>query len=138
MVFADAGYWIALLNPRDTLNAMAKRASAKLAPTRIITSEMVLAEVLDVLGDRGAQFRDLAARTVDQLRTDPNVTVVPQTSTQFRSAMERYRNRPDKEWGLTDCASFLIMEERGLSEALTHDHHFEQAGFTALLRQPAP
>jgi predicted nucleic acid-binding protein len=52
----------------------------------------------------------------------------------FREAVERYNQRPDKSWGLTDCASFLIMEERGISEALTHDEHFVQAGFAALLR----
>jgi len=41
---------------------------------------------------------------------------------------------PDKGWSLTDCASFVIMEDEGLPAALTHDHHFEQAGFQALLR----
>jgi len=44
-----------------------------------------------------------------------------------------YQQRPDKEWGLTDCISFVVMQEQGISEAFTSDHHFTQAGFTILL-----
>ncbi len=134
--FADADYWIALLHPREELHEKATQVSS--TPGRaqlvIVTSEMVLAEVLDGLGDRGQRFRELAAETVHRLRTAPNVTVVPQTSAQFRAALEMYRARLDKEWGLTDCASFQIMEQQGITDALTYDHHFEQAGFIALLR----
>ena len=64
----------------------------------------------------------------------PNVEVVPQTSIQFREVFALYAGRLDKAWSLTDCASFALMTERDISEALAHDHHFEQAGFTALLR----
>jgi predicted nucleic acid-binding protein len=60
--------------------------------------------------------------------------VVPQTSLQFSAAFEQYRGMTDKEWSLTDCASFVPMRERGIKDALAHDHHFEQAGFVALLR----
>jgi predicted nucleic acid-binding protein len=49
-------------------------------------------------------------------------------------AIELYSQRPDKEWSLTDCVSFITMQEHGLAEALTGDHHFEQAGFVALLK----
>lgn len=46
-----------------------------------------------------------------------------------------YRERTDKSWSLTDCMSFLIMRKRHIKTALAHDRHFEQAGFTALLRE---
>jgi len=62
------------------------------------------------------------------------VTVMPQTSDQFERALSRYEERIDKDWSLTDCASFLIMEAEGMGAALTHDQHFAQAGFQALLR----
>jgi predicted nucleic acid-binding protein len=62
------------------------------------------------------------------------VEVIPQTSLQFTQAFGEYRRMADKEWSLTDCASFEIMRERGLTEALAHDQHFVQAGFVALLR----
>jgi len=56
------------------------------------------------------------------------------TNQRFEQALELFRNRPDKQWGLVDCVSFIVMQERGLTEALTTDEHYEQAGFRALLR----
>ncbi len=66
---------------------------------------------------------------------DLAVEVVPPTHEQFQRALDRYEMRPDKDWSLTDCLSFLLMEERGIADALTADHHFEQAGFRALMRE---
>jgi hypothetical protein len=63
------------------------------------------------------------------------VEVVPMTSDLYGQAFDLFRNRPDKEWGLTDCASFVVMRARGMTDALTSDDHFEQAGFQALLRR---
>lgn len=133
-IFADAGYFIALLNPKDDLHAKAKSVSATLEQPRLITSEMVLAEVLAFYADKGPVLREAAANSASQLCSNPNVTVVPQTSLQFRAALGLYRARSDKDWSLVDCASVLIMQSENLAEALTHDHHFEQAGFKALLR----
>jgi len=132
VVFADTGYWVAVLDPQDDLNAKARATSSNLGKTRILTTEMVLDELLAALS--GLPERAFAIRGVDAIRTNPNVEVVPQTSIQFREAFELYKRRNDKEWSLTDCASFEIMKARGISEALAHDHHFEQAGFKALLR----
>ncbi len=134
IVFADSGYWIALLSPHDGLHEKAKAVSTKLAPLRILTSEMVLTEVLNAFSRRGPALRKIASDLVTTVLSNPNVEVVPQTSLLFREALALYRERPDKGWGLTDCASFAIMRERGVSEALSHDRHFEQAGFTALLQ----
>ena len=66
-------------------------------------------------------------------QASPSVEIIPASSHLFNAALELYRSRPDKDWGLTDCASFVAMGERGLSEALTTDEHFRQAGFRALL-----
>ena len=134
-VFADTNYWTVVLNPHDDLHAKAREVSRSLKECRIVTSEMVLAELLNGLGSKGAQLREAGVLTVDSLRNNPNVSVIPQTSVQFMDAVQRYRNRSDKEWGLTDCASFLIMEEHQIQEALTYDQHFRQAGFQALLRE---
>jgi len=95
---------------------------------------MVLAELLAALSK--VPVRPYAIGGVDRIRANPNVEVVPQTSIQFANAYGLYRSRPDKEWSLTDCASFELMRERGLTDALAHDVHFEQAGFVALLRDP--
>lgn len=132
-VFADTGYWIALLNPRDALHDKSKKASATLGRTRIITSELVLAEVLNAFASKGDLPRRMACVLIDELRSDPDYEIVPITSSAFRQALERYRSRADKTWSLTDCASFLIMEENGITDALSADRDFRQAGFKALL-----
>lgn len=132
IVFADTGYWQAVLNPRDKLHDRARAASVALGKARLVTTEMVLVELLGALSK--LPVRALAIAGIDRIRANPNVEVVPQTSLQFAHAYDRYRRHSDKQWSLTDCASFEIMQSRGIGEALAHDQHFEQAGFVALLR----
>jgi predicted nucleic acid-binding protein len=133
-VFADTSFWIALLNPKDELHVKARELAMKLADAQVVTTEMVLAELLNDFGRRGRMLRLAAKRLVDELVHNENLTIVPQTSKQFQSALALYGDRADKNWGLTDCASFLVMQAMGLTEALTYDKHFEQVGFQALLR----
>jgi predicted nucleic acid-binding protein len=133
-VFADSSYWIALLNPGDALHEKATRVSKSLGRIRMMTSEMVLAELLNDSAGRGEAVRRAAVLLVERLRRNPNFLIIPQSSLQFQDALSLYADRGDKAWGLTDCASFRIMDRDGLTRALTHDRHFEQAGFKALLR----
>jgi predicted nucleic acid-binding protein len=133
-VFADTGYWIALLNPRDELHKRAREVSAALGSTQIVTSEWVLMELLNSFAERGTQFRAVVSRTVAAIRDTPGVIVVPQTSASFVDAFQLYQDRSDKNWSITDCSSFLIMRQYGIDAALTYDRHFEQANFKALLR----
>jgi len=133
-IFADTCYWLAILNPRDNLHQKAEQVSKSLSPIFIVTSEMVLTELLNTFAVRGEQLRIAAAQIAEQLKSAPNCEVVPQTSLQFSKALDRYQSRPDKRWSITDCSSFLIMEEKLITEALTFDEHFLQAGFHALLR----
>lgn len=132
VIFADTGYRVASLNPRDQFHAKAREVSRALGRFRILTTEMILDELLAALSK--TSLRPSAVKGVEAILSNPNVEVVPQTSLQFRAAFENYRTAADKEWSLTDCSSFVLMRERGVSEALAHDHHFEQAGFVALLR----
>lgn len=133
-IFADSGYWTALIRPRDELHQVALRITDELPLHRIVTTEMILVELLNAMSRSGQQNRELASRMVTNIYNDTNVEVVPQTSRQFREAAIRYAYRLDQRWGVTDCASFLLMEERGITEALAYDRDFEQAGFAALLR----
>lgn len=132
-VFADTGYWIAILNPRDQLHLKAISVAQQLSSARILTSEMVLVELLNSFSDYRS-LRQAVARMVQQLRENRNLIVVPQTPEQFEDALHRYRQTVDKSWSLTDCASFQIMEDEHIGAALTHDLHFAQAGFETLLR----
>jgi len=133
-VFADTSYWLALLISKDSLHRKARALSESLWDAQIITSEMVLAELLNDCSHRGAALRRTAAFMIGDLRRKVEILIVPQTSTQFREALSLYEQRDDKRWSLTDCASFQIMRRDRMTQALTYDHHFEQAGFQALLR----
>lgn len=133
-VFADTSYWIALLSSEDSLHKKARALSESLETIRVITSEMVLTEFLNDSSDSGAVLRRTAALMIRGLRRRAEVLIVPQTSIQFQEALALYEQRDDKRWSLTDCASFQIMRRDRMTQALTYDHHFEQAGFQALLR----
>ena len=133
-VFADTGYWIAVVNPHDDLHDKALQVSASLGPHLIVTSEMVLSEVAAYFSDKGSRLRQGVVDLIRSIRRNPNSRVVPQTSLQFQDALALYEQSSDKEWSLTDCSSFLIMRELQITESLAHDKHFEQAGFVALLR----
>jgi uncharacterized protein len=133
-VFADAGHWIGLFNPLDDLHDRAIAASREFRSPQIVTSEMVLTELLNHFSERDPRLRRSAAKAVACLRGSAEMTILPQTPELFARAFDRYQVMSDKGWSLTDCASFIIMEDEGLTVALTHDHHFIQAGFQALLR----
>ncbi|NES71072.1 MAG: type II toxin-antitoxin system VapC family toxin, partial [Okeania sp. SIO2D1] len=124
-VFADTGYWVALLNPRDDLHQKVQEVSEAIAPVHIFTSEMVLTEVLNDFSKRGDFFRQAAIELIENIYKHPNLTVVKQTSSQFQEGLLLYKERIDKQWSLTDCVSFKIMEEYNILEALAYDRHFE-------------
>lgn len=133
VIFGDSSYWIALLNTRDQWHEVALIASADTEDCYIVTSEMVLVEVLNHMAEYGEEARIEAIGMVSDLVDDPRVEIVPQTTEQFQAAMDYYEARPDQTWGLTDCASFHLMEAMGISEALSSDIDFAQAGFRLLL-----
>lgn len=133
-IFADTGYWIALIDPKDVLHDKAKSVSVSLGQVIIVTSEMVLVEFANFFSNKGFKFRETAAKTIDGIRSNPNARLIPQTSIQFQSALSMYRSYTDKQWSLTDCVSIQTMQKEGIQEVLAHDQHFEQAGFKPLLR----
>jgi predicted nucleic acid-binding protein len=129
-VFADSYYFLALVNPKDQAHAKCV-AYSRGSNRPLLTTQWVLVEVGDALcrGRNRAVFLSL----LDDLAQDPSMTVVPAASELFASAVAMFAARPDKDWSLTDCMSFVAMTRHGLADALTSDHHFEQAGFVALL-----
>ena len=131
--FADTFYYLALLNPSDQAHSGVVRVTAAL-DRPLVTTAWILTEVADALC--APERRVAVAEFIDGIRVDPEVQVVPPTAELFTRGFTLFRDRPDKYWSLTDCISFVVMQERGLREALTGDHHFEQAGFVALLKSP--
>ncbi|TWT40352.1 tRNA(fMet)-specific endonuclease VapC [Phycisphaerae bacterium RAS1] len=126
--FADAAYYFALLSESDEHHALAVRLSRE--RHRLVTTRWVLAEVADGLSgvERRAQFVAL----LKVLRGSRVVEILHGSDDLFDRGATLYAQRPDKAWSLTDCISFVAMENRAIREALTPDHHFEQAGFVAL------
>jgi predicted nucleic acid-binding protein len=134
-VFLDTAYIYALVNTRDQWHEQALSWQRRLATERrkLVTTELILVEIADGLA--AVKFRSQAAAILATLQSNPFVTIVSFSSQLLAEALDLYRSRPDKDWGMTDCVSFVMMRERGLSEALTMDEHFQQAGFRALLRE---
>ena len=134
IIFADSGYWIALITPDDELHHRATTLQSRLANRRIITTHLVLNEVLNPRSGTTLGQRLAAVQLVDRIKLNRRISVEPQTPELFEAAFDRFRQRLDKEWSITDCASFLVMEQHGITAALTGDHHFIQAGYLAMLR----
>jgi hypothetical protein len=136
-VFLDTAYAIALSSAADQFHAVAVALAEQLEarPARLVTTSAVLLEIRNALAK--LQHRRAVAQLLTSLRADPTVEIVPISDRLFDQALELFSTRPDKEWGLTDCLSFVVMKERGISKALTTDEHFQQAGFRVLLREPA-
>ena len=131
VVFADSFHFIALLNAKDPAH---KRAVAehRRKDQRIVTSDTILLEVGDALCH--PCDRDDFLALYEFLQKDKRIKVIRLTPALLNRGIHRFRERADKDWPLTDCISFVVMEDEGLREALTGDQHFEQAGFKALLK----
>ena len=129
-VFADTSFYIALVNPRDVHHPDAL-AYMRNHRGRVTTTDYVLIEVGNWLSHTGDRPSFVAL--MRQLETDSELTVAPGSRDLFERGYELYKARADKAWSLTDCISFVVMQLLGLSEALTADRHFGQAGFTVLL-----
>jgi len=98
---------------------------------QFITASVVLLEVGNWLSP--APLRGLAIDLLHRIEQSSRIEVVHVNRDLYARGWELYSNRLDKDWGAIDCISFVIMQERNLTEALTGDHHFEQAGFKVLL-----
>ena len=131
-IFLDTSYILALINTKDAFHIKAGTLADEIT-NPVVTTEAILTEIGNALAK--VQWRSLAIDTIKDLRDDPKIEVVQVSSALFSKAFRLYKTRIEKEWGLTDCISFIVMQERKLTEALTTDRHFEQAGFKALLRR---
>jgi len=130
-VFADAAYFIAVLNPTDNFHARALELARRPAGP-LVTTYWILAEVGDAFSQTG--HRPKFARLLELLASTPDIEVLSPTIEQFQAGAALHASRPDKRWSLTDCITFSVMNDLRLVDALTTDYHFEQAGFRALMR----
>lgn len=133
LVFADTQFFIGIINPNDQWHLKALRAEASLTDPNYVTTESVLTEVLTFFCEYGPEARSKAVAAVELILRDANTEVLSVTPKMFRDGLQLYKDRPDKRYSLTDCISMNVCRSRGISDVLSHDHHFSQEGLTVLM-----
>lgn len=133
-VFADTSFFFALAARRDGAHARARGVYARLlrAGRGVVTSDYVLDETLTLVKARFSGTVALAL--LERIERSPAVDIQEIGALRFKSALTVFRKYADQDFSFTDCTSFALMRELKVKEALTTDHHFELAGFRALLR----
>jgi uncharacterized protein len=133
--FVDTGFLIAVASQQDQHHHAAQKLLAQLKQnaTRLLTTDAVIFEV-------GAAFskvvmRKQGASLISAMLNDPHVQVVNISPALRDEAFMLFQQYADKDWSLCDCMSFVVMRQHSITEALTPDHHFAQAGMRALLLQ---
>lgn len=121
---------MALLSPRDAWHARAVELSRQIHRPLVLT-DLIVVELANACSS--VHDRVLFAGLLRRLENDPDVQIVEFTRGLLQRGLQLYHRRPDKNWSLTDCVSFVVTDDLGLREVLSGDHHFEQAGFTTLL-----
>ncbi|HUD46856.1 MAG TPA: PIN domain-containing protein [Candidatus Baltobacteraceae bacterium] len=136
VIFLDTNGWLALMNASDQLHSPADAAWRDLGRRgySIVLTDWIIAETGNGLARTRA--RDRFSQIVERFISDPRCRVVFVTATLLRRSLDLYLSRGDKQWGLVDCSSFLVMSDEKIVEALTNDRHFDQAGFKPLLPIP--
>lgn len=128
-LFADAFFFLALWNRHDFFH---RRVVGFLGGFQgsLVTTRWVLMEVADGLADTRKRLSIKSG--FEKLEASPIVKVIGFSEPLYQSGLALYAERPDKAWSLTDCISFVVMEQENLREALTGDRHFAQAGFVPM------
>jgi predicted nucleic acid-binding protein len=129
----DTSYVLALENKDDPHHERAKALDNQLLKEDaiLVLHWGILFEIADGYARVGRRARGL--QLLAKFTGEEGYRLCPITESLLQGALSLYRARPDKNWGLTDCLSFVLMKQEGMTEALTADAHFQQAGFTALL-----
>ena len=132
-VFADTAAWLALINKSDTLHKKAKKIRDGLLDhnSQFVVTDYVIVEIANSLSR--IPFRESAINLINAMTVSKNIEIVEIDKEIYKEAWNLYSSRNDKEWSLTDCTSFIVMNRRRITEAFTSDRHFEQAGFKILL-----
>lgn len=128
--FMDTAYVQALLNPRDSYHPVAQHLFTRAQAAETWITEAILTEIGNALSSINRLAATTFIQACYQART---IHVVHVDTSMFKQAVALYEQRQDKTWGLTDCISFIVMRDYHLTEALTSDRHFEQAGFHILM-----
>lgn len=128
--FIDTSFVVALINQRDQYHAQAVQLASQFDERSLITTDAVLLEIGNALA---RNFKEASIQIIEHFLTSDEVEIITLNDELFARAFKPYRSHLDKSWGLIDCVSFVVMRDFGLTQSLTADKHFEQAGFSILL-----
>ena len=131
-IFVDTVFVIALVNHRDQYHQQASELADRFEGYPLLVTDAVLLEIGNALA---RSYKKEAIEIIEQFLASDEVEIVRLTSQLFERAFAMYKKYLDKQWGLVDCISFVAMHEAGVSQAMTFDRHFVQAGFEALMRE---
>ena len=132
-VFIDASCLVSLINPLDQNHEVAKNALDVVRGAEFITTDAVLTEVLNYYSKSGEYLRNKALKIIKNLMNQNDLNLIYHSKYLFHLGLERFEDRQDKGYSLTDCMSMVLMETEEIQEVLTSDKHFRQAGFTILM-----
>ena len=132
-LFLDTAYLIALLSPTDKFHRKAAQLSEWIVSKNIyiVTTRAVLLEVGNALSKQPT--RQIAVGVLHSFEQNEAGEIVPMSEGLYFKSFALFESRMDKEWGLVDCVSCVVMREQGITQVLTADRHFQQMGFWALL-----
>ncbi|RPI64666.1 MAG: nucleic acid-binding protein [Planctomycetaceae bacterium] len=133
-VFADAHYWIAMLNPCDQWHQQVRIVSERLGKVTIVTTDEVLTEVLNAFSGYGKGPRNAVCGLLYRMRLNKSIVIVEQSRASFDFGLSLYDARNDKGYSLVDCISMNTMRRMVIQRILTADQHFAQEGFTVLIK----
>lgn len=135
-LLVDTSGWACIADRREQHHPKASQIfrDARSQGTQIITTNYILAELVSLLTSPKRLARSEIVSFIEAIKSSPNVELIHIDIPLDEAAWQLVKARQDKEWSLVDCASFIVMQQRGITDALTTDHHFEQAGFIRLLK----
>ncbi len=133
-VFIDAVGWIALVHRGDMLHQKVVQIYREIGRVRRVTTDAVLIESCNAFSK--TTLRQLALALMEKVKESERLgilEIIHVNEELINQGWVLFKNRTDKEWSLTDCVSFIVMKNKGINNAITSDHHFEQAGFKKLV-----
>lgn len=130
--FIDTLFVVALVNERDQHHKKASELADLFVGRQLLTTDAVLIEIGNALA---RNFKPQAVEIIGHFLTSADAQIVRRTRDLFDDAFSLFKAHVDKQWGITDCISFVVMRRAGVTDSLTFDQHFVQAGYQALMRE---
>ncbi|MBN1937042.1 MAG: type II toxin-antitoxin system VapC family toxin [Anaerolineae bacterium] len=135
-LFVDTAGWGHLVDASQKYHSLAAAIYRRdrQQGRKLYTTNYILTELVALLISPLRIPRITTIEFIESLKTSPFIQIIHVDAVLDERAWQLFKQRDDKNWSLVDCASFVLMRDMGITQVLTTDHHFEQAGFVCLLK----